>query len=82
MVLVGMDSIRLFYDRDCSGDIVLPIEGLVVAKDNPHNILDSVDTHRVVPHLVFVVGMFYRRRDEETDVTVFLPKFGVHHSQL
>ena len=55
--------------------------GLVVARDNPNTVLDCVGTHRVVSHLVFVVGIMYHHHDEEeTDVTVFLPESGVRHS--
>lgn len=42
-MLVGVDAISLFYDRDCTGGIVLSIGVLMVAKGKPHTILDCID---------------------------------------
>ena len=81
MVLVSVDPISLLHDRNCPSDIVMPMGGLVVTRDNPRNILDCVDNHRVVTHLVFVAGMLYHHHDEEEMVAaVFLPESDVRHS--
>ena len=40
-----MVAIRLFYDRDCFGGIVLPMGGLVVTREKPYTIIDCTDTH-------------------------------------
>ena len=44
MVLVGVGAIRLFYDWDCSGDMSLSIDSLVMTRDKPLTILDCANT--------------------------------------
>ena len=70
MVFVGVVAIRLFYDRDCSGDIVLPMGGLVMARDRPYIVLDCDDTHMDITHLVVVMTSYHHRDEDETAVVV------------
>ena len=69
--MVDVVAIRLFYDRDCSGDIVKSNNGLMAGRDKPYIVLDCDDTHMDISwHVIVVMTSYHHRDEDETAVVV------------